>query len=260
MLGAFAALTGLWFARSDTKASAFKGQTMWTLRKARDRGHANHGWLDTHHTFSFANYYDPRHMGFGPLRVINDDRVDGGAGFGTHPHRDMEIITFVKGGALEHKDTSGGGGIIKPGDVQHMTAGTGVRHSEFNASQREPVRFLQIWIMPETDGKKPRYQQKTFPFDERRAAMKLVASPGGAGGSIAIGQDVALYASLLSDGDGVEHDVAPGRKVWIHVASGEVDLDGEKLIEGDGAWAEDPGVVRLRGRGKDAEVLTFDMA
>jgi redox-sensitive bicupin YhaK (pirin superfamily) len=236
------------------------GSTMWTVRRAKERGHANHGWLDTNHTFSFANYYDPRHMGFGPLRVLNDDRVVGGAGFPKHPHRDMEIITYVVDGALEHKDTSGGGGVIRPGDVQHMTAGSGVWHSEYNASDKDGVRFLQIWVKPEKSRKTPTYNQKHFPMQDREGKMVLVASPDGDAGSIAIGQDVKLLASVLGDGDSAARTIAPGRKVWVQVARGEIAVGDTVLREGDGAWAEDPGEVKLVGKKPGSEVLTFDIA
>jgi redox-sensitive bicupin YhaK (pirin superfamily) len=233
---------------------------MWTVRRAEERGHANHGWLDSHHTFSFANYYDPRHMGFGPLRVINDDRVVGGAGFPTHPHRDMEIITYVVDGALEHKDTTGGGGVIRPGDVQHMTAGTGVMHSEYNASEQEGVRFLQIWVLPDRARKTPTYNQQHFPMEDRAGRMVLVASPDGAEGSIAIGQDVKLLATVLDEGQSAARIIADGRRAWLQVARGQVAVGDLLLKEGDGAWAENPGEVTLVGRRSGTEVLTFDMA
>ncbi len=232
---------------------------MWTIRPAAERGHADHGWLNTHHTFSFAAYHDPEHMGFGPLRVINDDRVAGGAGFGTHPHQDMEIITYVLDGALRHKDTTGGGGVIRPGDVQHMSAGTGVLHSEFNADPDEEVHFLQIWVLPERRGKAPAYHQIHVPLDERQGTLRLVASPDGALGSIAIGQDAKLYASVLAPGQAVSHTLAPGRGSWVHVARGDVRLDDQSLSAGDGASRTQGGTFTLEGAADGAEVLVFDL-
>lgn len=232
---------------------------MLRIRKANDRGHANHGWLDSHHTFSFADYYDASHMGFRGLRVINDDRVAEGGGFGTHPHRDMEIVTYVLEGALEHKDSMGNGSIMRPGDVQRMSAGTGVRHSEYNASTEEPVHFLQIWIMPDKLGIAPSYAQKTFEDDEKHAKLRLLASPKGDDGSISLNADTRLYATLLEKGDKVEHVVAPGRHAWIHVANGKVVLDGTTLEAGDGASTSDVGTLHLEGVER-AEVLVFDLA
>lgn len=234
---------------------------MWTIRKSSERGHANHGWLDTHHTFSFANYHDPNHMGFGPLRVINDDRVAGGAGFPTHPHRDMEIITMVVEGALEHRDTTGGGGVIAPGDFQHMTAGTGVRHSEFNASSTEPVRFLQIWIQPEASAKTPAYHQRHLDENDREGQFALVASKDGEDASFAIGQDVRLFASVLREGQSAAVSVADGRGAWVQVVKGTISLgDDVVLQEGDGAWAISPGEIVTQGRSKNAEIILFDVA
>jgi len=233
---------------------------MWTIRSANDRGHADHGWLNTHHTFSFANFYDPNHMGFGPLRVLNDDRVIGGAGFPPHPHRDMEIITYVVDGALEHKDTTGGGGVIRPGDVQHMTAGTGVRHSEFNASDNDEVRFLQIWVMPDRARKTPTYNQQHYAMAERKGRLVRVASADGADGSIAIGQDLNLFATVLDDGVEVQHRMPTSRKVWVQVARGQVKLDDVELAEGDGAYAIKVDALQLVGQSAGSEVLVFDMA
>jgi redox-sensitive bicupin YhaK (pirin superfamily) len=232
---------------------------MITLRPARERGHADHGWLDTRHTFSFADYHDPRHMGFRALRVINDDRVAPGRGFGTHPHRDMEIVSYVLDGALEHKDSMGTGSVIRPGDVQRMTAGTGVLHSEWNHDDRDPVRFLQIWILPERARITPSYEQKTFPLDDRRNLLRLVASRDGRDGSLTVHQDVSLYAAVLDDGGAVELDLAPGRHAWVQVARGEVDLGGLALGEGDGAALSDEARLEIKGRGP-AEVLVFDLA
>jgi quercetin 2,3-dioxygenase len=229
------------------------------VRRAEDRGHADHGWLDSHHTFSFADYFDPAHMGFGPLRVINDDRVVGGAGFPTHPHRDMEIVSYVLEGALEHRDTLGAHAVIRPGDVQRMTAGTGVRHSEFNASDRDPVHFLQIWIIPETLGLKPGYAQKTFADAEKRDRLRLVASRDGRDGSILVNRDVDIYATLLSPGATVAHELRDARGAWVHVARGAVALNGESLKAGDGVALTGPGRLDVVGEGQ-SEVLIFDMA
>jgi redox-sensitive bicupin YhaK (pirin superfamily) len=232
---------------------------MLTIRRSSDRGHADHGWLDTHHTFSFADYHDPAHMGFRSLRVINEDRVAGGAGFGTHPHRDMEILSYVLEGALSHKDSMGTGSVIKPGDVQRMTAGTGVRHSEQNASRTEPVHFLQIWITPVHLGLPPGYEQKAFPEAERRGKLRLVASRDGRDGSITVHQDVSLYATLLDGAETARLDVAKGRHVWVQVARGSVEVNGQALTAGDGAAiTEETAIALANGRG--AEVLVFDLA
>jgi redox-sensitive bicupin YhaK (pirin superfamily) len=232
---------------------------MLTIRKAAERGHANHGWLDSFHTFSFADYYDPRHMGFGALRVINDDTVQGGQGFPTHSHRDMEIMTYVLEGALEHKDSTGTGAVIRPGDVQVMSAGTGVRHSEFNASRDEPVHFLQIWIVPKFTGAKPRYQQKFFGEPEKRGRLRLIASPDGAEGSLTIGEDARVHAGLLTGAEGAGHRLAEGRRAYVHVARGEVNLNGARLTAGDGAAIESDKELSF-AQGKDAEILLFDLA
>ena len=228
------------------------------VRKSEERGRANFGWLDSKHSFSFGHYYDPDHMGFGPLRVINDDRVAPGGGFPTHPHSDMEIVSYVLNGALEHKDSIGTGSVIRPGDVQRMSAGTGIRHSEFNASRTEPVHFLQIWIMPEKNGLAPAYEQKTFPEEEKRGRLRLIASRGGRDGSVTIHQDADLYATLLAPGQAVSHEIAPGRGGWVQVARGSIALNGETLKEGDGAAVPVSGTLRLEGL-SDAEVLLFDM-
>ena len=227
---------------------------MLQIRRAAERGHANHGWLDTHHTFSFADYYDPDHMGFRALRVINEDRVQGGMGFGTHAHRDMEIVTWVLAGALAHHDSLGNGGVIRPGDAQRMSAGTGVRHSEMNASENEEVHFLQIWILPERGGLEPGYEQKRFETDERRGRLRLIASPDAREGSVKIHQDVAIYNALL-DGETVKHSFAPGRYGWLHVATGTAVINGEKLQAGDGVAIADTPEVTIEGRG---EVMLFD--
>lgn len=228
------------------------------VRKAEDRGRANFGWLDSRHSFSFGHYHDPEHMGFGPLRVINDDRVAPGGGFPTHPHADMEIVSYVLEGALEHKDSLGTGSVIRPGDVQRMSAGTGVRHSEFNASNSEPVHFLQIWIIPEKAGLAPGYEQKTFAASDKQGRLRLIASRDGREGSVVVHQDVDLYATLLAKGDVITHDIAPGRGGWVQVARGSVELNGERLGEGDGVAITTSGTLRLEGNA-DAEVLLFDM-
>lgn len=233
--------------------------TMMTIRKAGERGGANHGWLNTKHTFSFANYYDERHMGFRSLRVINEDQVSPGAGFGTHPHRDMEIISYVLAGGLEHKDSMGTGSVITPGDVQRMSAGTGVFHSEFNASKREPVHFLQIWLLPDEQGVTPSYEQKRFSDADKQGRLRLVASPDGADGSVRIHSDTRLYASLLAKGERAELPLSAGRHAWVHVARGAVDLQGKRLVAGDGAALSQEDVVRLEGV-TGAEVLLFDLA
>jgi len=239
--------------------SANKEIAMIRLRKATERGHARHGWLESFHTFSFAGYYDPKHMGFGDLRVINEDRVQPQRGFGTHSHEDMEIVSYVLEGALAHKDSLGTGSVIRPGDVQRMSAGTGVTHSEFNHSQDELVHFLQIWILPEREGLAPSYEQKHFPASERRGKLRLVASRDAREGSVRVHQDAELYATLLGDGDAVEHALAPGRRAWVQVARGEVELNGVRLEAGDGAAVTDERTLRL-ARAKDAEVLLFDLA
>jgi redox-sensitive bicupin YhaK (pirin superfamily) len=235
---------------------------MLTVRRAKDRGHARHGWLDTWHTFSFADYQDPRWMGFRGLRVLNDDTVVAGAGFPTHGHRDMEIVTYVLEGALEHKDSLGTGSVIRPGDVQRMSAGTGVRHSEFNASKSEPVHFLQIWILPDRAGHDPGYEQKAFPMAERRGQLVLVASPDGADGSVTVHADTRLYAAKLGPGDAVELALRPGRHAWIHTARGAAESAGQALAAGDGlgiAPEGDPVRVHVRASG-EAEILLFDLA
>ena len=232
---------------------------MINIRKSEDRGHANHGWLDTHFTFSFADYYDPKHVHFRTLRVMNDDRVAGGGGFPTHPHRDMEIVTYVLEGALQHRDSMGNGSVIKPGDVQYMSAGTGVRHSEFNASETEPVHLYQIWMFPDQEGHKPTYDQKNFSEAEKRGNLRLVASPDGRDGSVKIRQDNELYATLLTDGDTVNHELKPDRHAYVQVARGNVKLNGTKLEEGDGAAISNEKAVELTGV-NSAEVLLFDLA
>ncbi len=230
------------------------------LRRAADRGHANHGWLNSFHTFSFADYHDRKHNGFRALRVINDDTVAAGRGFGAHPHRDMEIISYVLDGELGHQDSMGNGSVIRPGDVQRMSAGTGVVHSEANPSRTEAVHFLQIWIIPDRAGHLPSYEQQHYPAAERAGRLRLLASPDGADGSLTIHQDARLYATTLADGDRVEHPVRPGRHAWLHVARGEVMLGETVLGPGDGARTSDAGLLELRGRPGGGEVLIFDLS
>ncbi|HVJ20224.1 MAG TPA: pirin family protein [Polyangiaceae bacterium] len=232
---------------------------MINLRPAAERGHADHGWLDSYHSFSFADYYDPRHMGFRALRVINEDRVQPGRGFPSHPHRDMEIVSYVLDGALEHKDSLGTGSVIKPGDVQRMTAGTGVVHSEYNASRTDLVHFLQIWILPEQRSLTPGYEQKSFSTEEKRGRLRLVASRDGREGSVTVHQDVALYATRLDPGQRVIHQVSPGRHVYVQVTQGAITLGGEVLMAGDGAALSEVSSVDIEGS-VDAEALLFDLA
>jgi quercetin 2,3-dioxygenase len=232
---------------------------MIAIRKSQDRGHADHGWLNTHFTFSFADYYDPKHEQFRTLRVMNDDRVAGGGGFPPHPHRDMEIVTYVLEGALQHQDSIGNGSVIKPGDIQYMSAGTGVTHSEFNASKTDPVHLYQIWMFPESRGLKPAYDQKNFTEAEKRGKLRLLASSDGRDGSIKIRQENDLYATLLAKGDSVRHELKPERHAYVQVARGSVKLNGKELAEGDGAAISAEKSVELTGV-KDAEVLLFDLA
>jgi hypothetical protein len=232
---------------------------MITVRKAVDRGHADHGWLDTRHTFSFADYWDPRHAGFRALRVINEDRVAPGAGFPTHGHRDMEIISYVLAGALEHRDSMGNGSVIRPGEVQRMSAGTGVRHSEYNHSATEPVHFLQIWIVPGRPGIAPGYEQRSFPEAERRGRLRLIASPDGSAGSVTIHQDARVYATLLEPGESATHALATGRHAWVHVARGAAAVNGLALGAGDGAAVSDEAAVSIVATAP-AEALLFDLA
>ena len=233
---------------------------MITLRRAEDRGHFDHGWLDTSHTFSFADYHDPRFMGFRHLRVINDDRVQGGHGFPPHGHRDMEIVTYVLEGALEHRDNMGTGSVIRPGDVQRMSAGTGVVHSEFNPSKDELVHLLQIWILPNARGLAPEYEQRTFSEDELRNTLRVIAAPEGRDGAMTIHQDVTLYASRLTPGAKVQHRFAPGRFGWLHVARGRADLNGGAVKAGDGAAISDEAEITVTATGEPAEILLFDLA
>jgi redox-sensitive bicupin YhaK (pirin superfamily) len=229
------------------------------IRRAAERGHANHGWLDTYHTFSFADYYDPSQMGFRSLRVINEDRVLANQGFGMHGHRDMEIVTYVLEGALEHRDSLGNGSVLRPGELQHMTAGTGVRHSEFNPSRSEPVHLYQIWLLPDRAGRQPSYEQRAFPEQERQGALRLVASPDGADGSLTIHQDARLYLSTIQSGEALAHVLAPGRYAWLQVLRGKVALNGQSLSAGDGAAISEEQRLDMRAQ-DDSEVLLFDLA
>ncbi|HKQ51290.1 MAG TPA: pirin family protein [Pyrinomonadaceae bacterium] len=231
---------------------------MITVRKGEERGHFNHGWLDTYHTFSFDQYYDPRFMGFRSLRVINEDRVDPGRGFPTHGHRDMEIITYVLEGGLAHRDSMGNGSIIRPGEVQKMSAGTGVRHSEANPSAEESVHLLQIWIVPEATGIEPAYEQKRFEDEEKRGRLRLVGSPNGDDGSVTIRQDARLYSTLLGPGESVTHDLAANRHAWVQVARGHVELNGQTLRQGDGAAVSNESRLTIIGT-ELSEVLLFDL-
>jgi redox-sensitive bicupin YhaK (pirin superfamily) len=231
---------------------------MITVRKAADRGQSKLDWLDSRHTFSFADYFDPAHVAFSKLRVINDDRVAPGRGFGTHGHRDMEIVSYVVEGAIEHKDSLGTGSIIRPGDVQRMTAGTGVRHSEFNPSATEPLHFLQIWILPRAEGLTPSYEQKSFPIAERRGRWRLVASPDGREGSAPVHPDVLLYAGCYEKGERASLSLAKGRKAWVQVVRGGVAVNGTRLVEGDGAAVVDEPSLEFAD-GAAAELLAFDL-
>lgn len=233
---------------------------MIALRPAKERGFADHGWLRSFHTFSFADYLDPAHMGFRALRVINEDRVAPGKGFGTHGHRDMEIVSYVIEGALEHRDSMGTGSVIRPGDVQRMSAGTGVTHSEMNGSGTEGVHFLQIWIIPERGGIAPGYEQKMFSEEEKRGRLRLVASPNGADGSITIHSDQKIYAGILDGGASAALDLAKDRHAWIHVVKGTVRVNGKDAGAGDGVALSDEARVTVEGTGSGGEVLVFDLA
>ena len=232
---------------------------MIAVRKSKDRGHADHGWLDTRFSFSFAEYFDAKHVQFRTLRVMNDDRVAGGGGFPTHPHRDMEIVTYVLEGALAHKDSMGNGSTIKPGDVQYMSAGTGVAHSEFNASQSEPVHLYQIWMFPDKNGYKPAYDQKYFSPEDKRGTLRLLVSPDGRDGSVKIRQNNELYATILGSGEKVKHELKPERYAYVQVARGSVTLNGKKLETGDGAEISEEKSLEIVGA-DEAEVLLFDLA
>ena len=229
------------------------------IRRSNQRGHANHGWLDSFHSFSFADYHDPAHMGFGSLRVINEDRVQPGKGFGTHGHRDMEIISYVLDGAVAHKDSMGNGSVIRPGNVQRMSAGTGVRHSEFNPSDKEGAHFLQIWIEPAALGVKPGYEEKNFDDASKRGKLRLIASPDGREGSVTIHQDANLYATILDASDAVALSLKPGRRAYVHVVRGDVVANGQPLSAGDAMKLTDEVNLHLDGA-DNAEVLVFDLA
>jgi quercetin 2,3-dioxygenase len=231
---------------------------MINIRRAAERGHFNFGWLDTQHTFSFGEYYDPRNMGFRALRVINEDHVRAGHGFPTHPHRDMEIITYVLEGALEHRDSMGNGTVILPGEVQRMSAGTGIRHSEKNSSAEQDVHLLQIWIIPEEQGLTPSYEQKMFEAEEKRGRLRLIASNDGRDGSVTVHQDANLYAALLEPGEEVTHQLSPGRHAWVQVARGALELNGQLLQQGDGVAASDEAELKMKGRDA-SEILLFDL-
>jgi redox-sensitive bicupin YhaK (pirin superfamily) len=230
------------------------------IRKSQARGHFDHGWLDTYHTFSFSDYYDPKHMGFRSLRVINEDRVAAGEGFGTHPHNDMEIVTYVLEGELEHKDSMGNGSVIRPGEVQYMSAGTGVTHSEFNASSDKTVHLLQIWILPDKRGYEPRYGQKSYADALASGKLTLVASSDGREGSIAVRQDMNLFVARLKTGSSVSYDLAPKRVAWLQVARGAVELNGQALNAGDGAAASETKLLEIKTGDSTAEVLLFDLS
>ena len=228
------------------------------IRKSKDRGHAQHGWLDSYHTFSFADYYDPKHTGFRDLLVINEDRVNPGAGFGTHGHKDMEIVSYVLDGKLAHKDSMGSGSTLEYGDVQRMSAGTGVRHSEFNGSKEKLVHFLQIWITPKKEGIKPGYEEKKYSIEEKRNQLRLIVSPDGKDNSLQINQDASIYASVLDEGKDVTFNLGKGRHSWVQVARGAIELNGTTLSEGDGAAISDELKLQLKAK-KASEVLVFDL-
>ncbi len=229
------------------------------LRKASERGHFDHGWLDTRHTFSFSRYYDPRYMAFRALRVVNEDRVQPGQGFGSHGHEDMEIVTYVLSGALAHRDSLGTGSTLRPGELQRMTAGTGITHSEFNPSQTEPVHLYQIWLLPEREGLEPSYEQRAFPEEERQNRLRLVASPDGSDGSLAIRQDARLFLATLDGGREVSQQVPSGRHAWVQLLRGSVSLNGLTLLAGDGAAVSAESHLTIRADGP-SEVLLFDLA
>jgi hypothetical protein len=230
---------------------------MMTIRKSEERGHANHGWLDSYHSFSFANYYDPRHMSFRSLRVINDDTVLGGGGFDTHPHRDMEIISYVLSGALEHRDSMGHSAVMKAGDVQRISAGSGILHSEFNHSPIEPVHFLQIWIVPDQKGLKPGYAEKSF-AKLSSGRLELIASKGGRADSVSINQDADVYLGKLKPGETVTHNLGPNRHAWVQVAEGELSLNGQTLKTGDGAAVSAENALTLSAKDQ-SQVILFDL-
>jgi redox-sensitive bicupin YhaK (pirin superfamily) len=247
-------------ARRDSINAAKGDETMIQIRRGKDRGHANHGWLDTYHSFSFSDYHDPKFMGFRSLRVINEDWVKPGYGFPAHPHRDMEIITYVLEGSLEHKDSMGTGSVIRPGEIQKMSAGTGVRHSEFNHSKSEPVHLYQIWILPEKEGLKPMYEQKAIPLEDKQGKLRLIASPNPGEGAVQLSQDAQLYTVQLDSGKTVEHKLDDGRYAWVQVTRGAVNVAGSKLNAGDGAAVTQEKLVQLTGAKEGGEVLLFDLA
>jgi quercetin 2,3-dioxygenase len=242
------------------RSDVFPGGHVLTPRRAADRGHFDHGWLDTFHTFSFAGYQDPAHAGFRALRVINEDRVAPGEGFGTHPHRDMEIITWVLDGTLAHRDSTGAEGSLRHGDVQRMSAGTGVTHSEYNGSSKEPVHFLQIWIHPDRAGHRPAYGQAAVPLGELRGTLRPIATPDGAGGSLVIHQDARVYATILGPGGAVRHPLAPGRHGWVQVARGAATVNGLAVEAGDGVALSGEAAIELAAPAGEAELLVFDLA
>jgi quercetin 2,3-dioxygenase len=229
------------------------------IRRSEERGGGDHGWLKTHHTFSFDQFHDPRWMGFRSLRVINEDWVAAGQGFPAHPHRDMEIITYILEGGIKHQDSLGTSSIIRPGDGQRMSAGRGIRHSEMNPSPTEAVHMLQIWITPDRSGHEPSYEQKAFPEEEKRGKLRLIASPDGNDGSVTIHQDAKLYVSLLGPGQKVQHELGQGRHAWLQIAKGAVELNGQKLVQGDGAAISEERALSIKGE-EQAEVLLFDLA
>ena len=231
---------------------------MFQIRRGNERGHFNHGWLDTYHTFSFGDYHDPRHTHFRTLRVMNEDRVQPGQGFGMHPHRDMEIVTYVLRGALEHKDSMGNGEVLRPGEFQRMSAGTGILHSEFNPSKTEPVHLYQIWLFPRQKGSTPSYEQRAFPEAEKQGRLRVVASPDGRDGSLTIGQDASVFLSSLAADQRVTHELAPGRHAWLQVLRGAVDLNGDLLAAGDGVAVSDEPGVSVRAT-EPSEVMLFDL-
>jgi redox-sensitive bicupin YhaK (pirin superfamily) len=237
-----------------------EGFVMITIRPSSERGAANFGWLDTRHSFSFSHYYDPRYMGFGPLRVINEDKISPSQGFGTHGHRDMEIVTYVLSGSLEHKDSIGNGSIIRPGDVQRMSAGTGIMHSELNASDTDPVHLLQIWLLPATNGIAPGYEQIYMAPEEKQRRLRLIGSQDGRDGSVTIHQDVSLYSAILGEGDEVNHPLAAGRIAWLQVAQGGITLNGQALTAGDGAAIQAVDHLAIASTAPETELLLFDMA
>lgn len=232
---------------------------MITLRKSNERGHANHGWLEAKHSFSFADYYNPDHMGFRVLRVINEDKIKGAQGFGTHPHRDMEIVTYLLAGALEHKDSMGTGSVIRPGELQYMSAGSGVLHSEFNHSKTEAAHLLQIWLLPNEKGAAPRYDQKSFSPEEKTGKLKLIVSPDGREGSIGIRQNANIYVSILKPGQTTQLTLSKDRYAWVQVAKGKLELNGKSLEQGDGAAISDETRLDFKSVDTESEFLVFDL-